>query len=174
MSNIGILPTMHAVSPQSETHYNPLSHTEERAGYLLGCDGMATALIYATNLITKSNIALAKYISKNAGTDIFNLKDLMRLNLDAYDTIIFGSSNINGKPDKLVQEFIETNKDVLSSKKKLLYVVCLKEHEKMDEQAKAIAEELGFSEVFIIHKWGEEKNESGFSSEVDAFIEKLR
>jgi menaquinone-dependent protoporphyrinogen IX oxidase len=135
---------------------------------------MAKALIYATNLLTRSNVALAKYISKNANTDIFNLKDLMRLNLDAYDTIIFGTSNMNGKPDKLVQEFIETNKSVLSSKKTCLYVVCLKEDEKTDEQAKAVAQQLGFSEAFLIHKRGEATNESGFSSEVDAFIEKLR
>jgi menaquinone-dependent protoporphyrinogen IX oxidase len=135
---------------------------------------MAKALIYATNFMTRNNILLAKYISKNAGTDIFNLKDLMRLNLDAYDTIIFGTANINGKPDKLVGEFILNNKEVLASKKLYLYVICSKDDEKTDEQVKHIAEELGIKDVSKVHKKGEEKDEAGFSTDVDAFIEKVR
>ena len=134
---------------------------------------MAKAVIYATTFLTKGNIAYAKYISKNAKTDIFNLKDLMRLNLDAYDTIIFGTANNNGKADKLVEEFVQNNQDVLSKKKKFLYVLCSKDDEKTEEQIKAIAQELGVADAVCIPKKSEEMNESGYPAALDDFIAKL-
>ena len=146
---------------------------EHQALIKAGCDGMAKALIFATSFMTKGNIPIAKYISKNAQTDIFNLKDLMRLNLDAYDTIIFGTANNGGKADKLVAEFVQNNQDVLSKKKKFLYVLSAKNDEKTQEQANAIAAELGVDDAFVIPKKEEEMNESGFPSSVDRFIELL-
>jgi len=85
--------------------------------------------------MTKGNIPIAKYISKSAGTDIFNLKDLSKLNLEAYDTIIFGTANNGGKADKMVAEFVQNNQDVLGNKRKFLYVLCAKNDEKNQEQA---------------------------------------
>ncbi len=135
---------------------------------------MAKALIFATSLLTKKKYTpIAKYISKNANTDIFDLKDLMRLNLDAYDTIIFGSANNGGKADKLVAEFVSTNQDVLAGKKKHLYVLISKDNEKEQAEAAAVAEELGMSDVFCIPLKSEETNESGYPAAIDEFVSKL-
>jgi menaquinone-dependent protoporphyrinogen IX oxidase len=134
---------------------------------------MAKAVIYATSFMTKGNIPYAKYIAKNGKTDIFNLKDLMRLNLDAYDTIIFGTANNGGKADKLVAEFVQNNQDVLSKKTKYLYVLCSKDDEKTEEQVKMIAQELGVADAVCIPKKSEEMNESGMPAALDDFIAKL-
>lgn len=135
---------------------------------------MAKALIFATGLLTKKKYTpIAKYISRNAKTDIFDLKDLMRLNLDAYDTIIFGSNNNGGKADKLVAEFVSNNQDVLAGKKKYLYVLISKDGEKEQAEAAAIAEELGLNDAFCIPFKAEETNESGFASVIDDFIAKI-
>ncbi len=139
----------------------------------MGFDGMEKALIFATTFLTKGNAEIAKYISRNAGTDIFNLKDLMRLNLDRYGTIVFGTANNSGKPDKLIAEFVETNKDVLDKKKKYLYVLCSKDDEKTMEQVSAIAEQLGIADAVCIPKKAEEMNDSGYPVVVDDFIAKL-
>ena len=136
-------------------------------------DGMAKALIFATGLLTKGNIPIAKYISSKADTDLFNLKDLMRLNLDAYDTIIFGTANNSGCPDKLVKEFVEQNTEALSKKKTYLYVLVSKEDEKTEDQVKAIAEQLGVADVVCLNKKSEDLNGSGFPSAVDDFIAQL-
>jgi len=134
---------------------------------------MAKALIFATGLLTKSNIPIAKYISKQANTDIFNLKDLSRLNLDAYDTIIFGTANNSGTPDRLVKEFVDNNKDVLETKKKYLYVLVTKEDEKTAEQIDSIAKALDVPDVVCFNKKSEDLNASGFPSAVDDFIATL-
>ncbi len=135
---------------------------------------MAKALIFATSLLTKKKYTpIAKYISKNANTDIFDLKDLMRLNLDAYDTIIFGSANNGGKADKLVAEFVSTNQDVLAGKKKHLYVLISKDNEKEQAEAAAVAEERGMSDVFCSPLKSEETNESGYPAAIDEFVSKL-
>lgn len=132
---------------------------------------MAKAVIFATSFMTKKKYTpIAKYISKNAQTDIFDLKDLMRLNLDAYDTIIFGSADNGGKADKLVAEFVQTNQDMLAKKKKYLYVLASKPGEKEEANAKAIGEELGISEVFLIPLKSEAMNESGYPGELDSMI----
>lgn len=134
---------------------------------------MAKALIYATGLLSKSNMPIAKYISSKANTDIFNLKDLMRLNLDAYDTIILGTANNTGSPDKLVKEFVTNNKEAIESKKTYLYVIISKEDEKTEEQVKSIAESLGVADVVCFNKKSEQMNGSGIPAAVDDFIAKL-
>ena len=132
---------------------------------------MAKAVIFATSFMTKKKYTpIAKYVSKNAQTDIFDLKDLMRLNLDAYDTIIFGSADNGGKADKLVAEFIQTNQDMLAKKKKYLYVLASKLGEKEEANAQAIGEELGISDVFLIPLKSESMNESGYPGELDSMI----
>jgi len=135
---------------------------------------MAKAVIFATSFMTKKKYTpIAKYISKNAKTDIFDLKDLMRLNLDAYDTIIFGSANNGGKADKLVSEFVQNNQDVLAKKTKHLYVLINKVSEKEQQEALKIGEELGIKDVCCIPMKSEETNESGYAKELDGFISSL-
>ncbi len=130
---------------------------------------MTIALIYTTGLL-KTNMPLAKYISKQAKTDIFNLKDLSRLNLEAYDTILFGTANKSGKPDQPVLDFIGANKDVLKNKKLMLYVTVNDLSDKSLEQAQAIAEIMGIENPVCLPKKGEGDS---FAPEVDAFIATL-
>ena len=134
---------------------------------------MAKALIYATSFLTKSNGEIAKYISKQAKTDIFNLKDLSRLNLEAYDTVIFGTANNSGNPDKLVSDFVQNNKDTLSKKKLYLYILVSKEDEKTESQIEGIAHNLGIADAVCFNKKAEDLNGSGFPAAVDDFIAKL-
>lgn len=135
---------------------------------------MGKALIFATGFLTKKKYTpIAKYISKNAQTDIFDLKDLMRLNLDAYDTIIFGSNNNGGKADKLLAEFVAENQGILAGKKKYLYVLISKDDEKERAEAAAVAQELGLDDAFCIPMKSEEKNESGFAPAIDDFIARI-
>ncbi len=131
---------------------------------------MAKAVIFATSFLTKKKYTpIAKYISRNANTDIFDLKDLMRLNLDAYDTIIFGSADNAGKADKLVAEFVQNNKDVLSKKKLYLYVVTKADGEKDQADAQAIAKELEVADVFCAPI----KSEADIEPVMNDFISKL-
>jgi len=131
---------------------------------------MAKALIYTTGLL-KTNMPLAKHIAKEAKTDIFNLKDLSRLNLEAYDTIIFGTANHGGKPDQPVLDFANANADVLKKKKLMLYVVVSDMGEKSIQQADAIAETMGIPGPVCLPKKGEAGEE--FAAEVEAFIKSL-
>jgi len=130
---------------------------------------MTTALIYTTGLL-KTNMPLAKYISKQAKTDIFNLKELSRLNLEAYDTILFGTANKSGKPEQPVLDFITNNADTLKSKKLMLYVTVSDMSEKSIQQAQAIAELMGIENPVCLPKKGEGDS---FAPEVDAFIATL-
>lgn len=135
---------------------------------------MAKAIIYKAGFLEKkTNMAVAKYISKNAKTDIFNLKDLSRLNLDAYDTIIFGTANKGGKADDLVQQFVEGNKDTLSKKKLKLYVLCGTESDKCADQVKSISDALGIPDPVCFYMKKEDVNEAGLPADIDKYIATL-
>ncbi|MBE6528634.1 MAG: hypothetical protein E7Z64_05685 [Thermoplasmata archaeon] len=134
---------------------------------------MPKALIYTAGMLSKGNSEVAKYISDKGKTDIFNLKDLMRLNLDAYDTVIFGTGNNGGNPDRLVMEFMHNNMDALINKKKYLYVVVSKDDEKTGEQVQKIGKDLGVPDVVSFNKRSEDMNNFGMPSSVDDFISGL-
>ena len=133
---------------------------------------MGKAVIYATGL-TKTTQPLAKYIAKELGADLFNLKDLMRLDLSGYETIVFGTAGHGTTADKLITQFIEENRDTLTQKKLHLFVLTKNVGEKAEQEANAIADSLGLPEVVFFNKKAEEVNECGFPVEVDEFISKL-
>ena len=133
---------------------------------------MGKAVIYATGL-TKSTQALAVYIAKQTGSDIFNLKDLMRLNLTDYDEIVFGTSVHGAAADKLVMEFVDQNREVLSKKKLHLFVLTKSTGEKAEQECDAMAQLLGVPDAVYFNKKAEEMNEAGFPAAVDEFIAKL-
>ena len=133
---------------------------------------MGKAIVYATGL-TKNTKNLAQYISRKAGTDIFNLKELSKLDLSSYDTVIFGTGVHAGKPYKQVTEFIENNRDALNGKKLYLFISCMYNDEKGDNQCEKIATDLGIPDAVYFNKKAEEMNEDGFPVAVDDFIARL-
>lgn len=131
-----------------------------------------TAIIYATGM-TKNTKKVAEYIASKIGADKFNLKDLMRIDISGYDRIIFGTGIHAGKPYKQVKEFIENNKDALAGKQVKLFISCMYNGEKGDNQCKAISEELGIPDAVYFNKKSEEMNEAGFPKAIDDYIAKL-
>ena len=49
---------------------------------------MGKAVIYATE-ITKNTKKLAEYIAKSTGAEIFNLKEITKIDVSGFDEIIF-------------------------------------------------------------------------------------
>ena len=133
---------------------------------------MGIAVIYATKL-TKHTKAAAEYIAKRLGADIFNLKDLTRIDISGYDTIIFGTGIHAGKPYKPVVEFIQNNKDALEEKRKFLFIECMYNGEKGEAQRAKVSEELGISDSVFFNTKSEKMNEAGFPEEIDEFISRI-
>ena len=133
---------------------------------------MGKAVIYATGM-TKNTKKLATYIAGKIGADIFNLKEITRIDISGYDEIIFGTGVHAGKPYKQVKDFIETNKGALADKKLHLFISCMYNDEKGDKQCEAIANDFGIPDAVYFNKKADEMNDAGFPAAVDAFIEKL-
>ncbi len=132
-----------------------------------------TAIIYASGM-TKNTMKVAKYISKRAGTDIFNLKQLTKIDLSGYDTVVFGTGIHAGKPYKPVVDFIEANRAVLADKRLRLFIVCMYDGEKGDNQCVAVSDMLGIPDAVYFNKKADEMNEAGFPKAVDDFADGLR
>ena len=82
---------------------------------------MGKAVIYATG-ITKNTKKLAEYIAKSTGAEIFNLKEITKIDVSGFDEIIFGTGIHAGKPYKPAKEFIDNNKEALAGKKLFLFI----------------------------------------------------
>ncbi len=114
----------------------------------------------------------AKYIAKELNADVFDLKKQTIINLGEYDHVIFGTGIHAGKPYRQLVDFLENNKDQLSGKKESLFVCCKFDAEKGEEQIKKVSEELGVKDAFFFAGKGE-KNEEGFETGVDDFINEM-
>ncbi len=133
---------------------------------------MGKVVIYATGM-TKNTKKLAEYIARGSGADIFNLKEMTRIDLSGYDTVIFGTGIHAGKPYKQVVEFIENNQDALVGKRLHLFISCMYNDEKGDNQCQAVSEALGINDAVYFNKKAEEMNEAGFPVAVDEYIANL-
>ncbi len=131
------------------------------------------AVIYATGL-TKNTKTIAEYIARRLGADIFNLKELSTLNLEGFDTIVFGTGIHAGKPYAPLVKFLENNKETLNEKRLYLFLTCMYNGEKGDKQCAAVSEKLGLSDAVYFNKKSAEKNESGIPTAVDDFIARLQ
>ena len=131
-----------------------------------------SAVIYATG-ITKNTKNVAEYIAKKTGSDVFNLKEITLINMDEYDTIIFGTGIHAGKPYKPLVEFLDKNKDNLNGKKLHLFIECMYNGEKGDKQRDAVAEMLGIHDAVYFNKKAEEMNDAGLPAAVDDYIARL-
>ena len=133
---------------------------------------MGIAVIYATGM-TKNTKKLATYIAGKIGADIFNLKEITKIDISGYDEIVFGTGVHAGKPYKQVKEFIEENKEALAGKKLFLFISCMYNDEKGDKQCETISNDFGISNAVYFNKKADEMNEAGFPAAVDDFISKL-
>lgn len=134
---------------------------------------MGTAIIYATGM-TKHTKQVADYMARQLKADIFNLKDITRIDMKDYDTVIFGTGVHAGKPYKPVREFLEANRQALAGKRLVLFIECMYNGEKGDAQRDRIAEELGIPEAVYFNSKGDEMNEAGLPKAVDEFLARLR
>lgn len=131
-----------------------------------------SAVIYATGM-TKNTKKVAEYIAKKTESDIFNLKEITLINMDEYDSIIFGTGIHAGKPYKPLVEFLDKNKDNLNGKKLHLFIECMYNGEKGDKQRDAVAEMLGIHDAVYFNKKADEMNDAGLPAAVDDYIARL-
>ena len=131
-----------------------------------------SAVIYATGM-TKNTKQVAEYIARKTGSDIFNLKEITLINMDEYDSVIFGTGIHAGKPYKPLVEFLDKNKDNLNGKKLHLFIECMYNGEKGDKQRDAVAEMLGIHDAVYFNKKADEMNDAGLPAAVDEFIARL-
>lgn len=133
---------------------------------------MGIAIIYATGF-TKHTKEVADYMARELKADIFNLKQITKINMTDYDTVLFGTGVHAGKPYKPLVEFLEANRDNLAGKRTYLFIECMYNEEKGDAQCAKIAEQLGISDAVYFNTKGCEMNEAGFPVAVDEFIARL-
>lgn len=129
-----------------------------------------TAVIYSSTL--GKTRKTGDYIALGLGADKFDLKKQSVINLSEYKRIIFGTYIHSGKPSKALIEFMETNKNQLTNKKLFLYICCRNEGEKGAEQCQNVSKSFDIADAVFFPGKGE-KNEEGFTEDVDAYIERL-
>jgi menaquinone-dependent protoporphyrinogen oxidase len=130
------------------------------------------AVIFASSLTGKTR-KTGKYISEELGADLFDLKKQTIINISGYRKIVFGTGIHNGKPYAPLVKFLEDNKDEIAKKKTSLYICCMYDDEKGENQCEKISEQLGIPNAVFFSGKGE-KNEAGFENIVDDFIAKQR
>lgn len=133
---------------------------------------MGAAVIYATGM-TKHTKAAAEYIAGKLKADTFNLKQITKIDISGYDTIVFGTGIHAGKPYKQVVDFIKDNKSALEGKKTYLFIECIYNGEKGEAQCKKVSEELGIKDAIFLNTKGPDMNEAGFPKAIDDFIAKI-
>ena len=133
---------------------------------------MGIAIIYATGM-TKHTKTVAEYMARELKADIFNLKEITKINVTDYDTVLLGTGIHAGKPYKPLVQYLDNNRDALKGKKVYLFIECKYNDEKGDAQRDRVAEELGIKDAVYFNSKGCEMNEAGVPVAVDEFIAKL-
>ncbi|MGC9374429.1 MAG: flavodoxin domain-containing protein [Bacteroidales bacterium] len=97
---------------------------------------METAIIYATKhgCTDKCAHTLANELNNNAL--LINLDVSTNVNLDEFNTVIIGGSIHAGSMNRKIKKYIDKNMNMLPSKKTGLFICCMEEGEKAQEQFK--------------------------------------
>lgn len=95
---------------------------------------MKTAMIYASKhgCTDKCAHTLANELNNNAA--LINLDVSTEVNLDEFNTVIIGGSIHAGSMNRKIKKFIDKNIEMLQSKKTGLFICCMEEGEKAQEQ----------------------------------------
>lgn len=130
------------------------------------------AVIYATG-ITKNTKKVAEYIAARTGGDVFNLKEITRIDTSGYDTLVFGTGIHAGKPYKPLVEYLDGNKEALAGKRLFLFILCMYNAEKGDAQRDAVAQQLGIHHAVYFNRKCDDMNDDGMPRAVDDFVKGL-
>ncbi|OGF44688.1 MAG: hypothetical protein A2452_07850 [Candidatus Firestonebacteria bacterium RIFOXYC2_FULL_39_67] len=96
---------------------------------------MSTVILYSTRHgAAKKCAELLKF--KIFGSEIVDIKNNPGFDVSSYDTVIIGGSIRAGRAKKELRKFCEKKKEVLLKKKLGLYICCMSEGEKAEEQIK--------------------------------------
>ncbi|MCQ2071190.1 MAG: flavodoxin domain-containing protein [archaeon] len=130
---------------------------------------MTTAIIYAsTNGNTK---AVAEYIAGKTGGKAVDVKNADTLDLNDYDTVVIGGRVWAGSLPGALVKYIENNKNTIEGKNRALFLCCIYNGEKGQNQCDKIASELGFEKHDYFNKGKKIVLEPG--NKVDDFISRL-
>lgn len=94
---------------------------------------MKTLIVFGSKY--GSTEACAKALRNHIGEDceVININNIKNITLNKYENIIIGSPVYIGKFDKLIKEFIETNKNELMNKKLGIFICCMSKGDKINE-----------------------------------------
>lgn len=95
---------------------------------------MKIAIIFATSRGTTEKAVHMLRNHLQHDVDVFNLKSKPTINLDAYDAIILGSSIHAGTIQAKIKKFMEANLSSLTGKKLGLFLCCMEQGEKAQQQ----------------------------------------
>ena len=115
----------------------------------------------------------AEYITGSLDADLCDLKKGTP-SVDGYGTVIFGSGIYAGRMSKSMRTFIEINKEKLEGRTVAVFVCCMFDGQKAEDQLIAATEFMGNVAVraFMSSK---KKSKDGVNADAaDAFVAKIR
>ena len=130
-----------------------------------------TAVIYSS--FAGKTRKIANYIAGKLNADIFDLKVQSNIDLSGFSRIIVGTGVHAGRPYSRVTKFIEENRSLLNDKEVVLFISCLYNGERAENQCSEITKEYDLSNS-VFFSTRSEKNEAGLSKDVDVFIERMK
>jgi menaquinone-dependent protoporphyrinogen IX oxidase len=131
-----------------------------------------TAVIYSSGFGSNAG-DIGEYIAESLNADVFDLKKQTLINMQAYRRVIFGTGLQLGKPAAALVTFLEANQEQLQGKKLSLFVACSGAEDKCAKQCEKASEILGIADA-VPFNGKAERNEQGFDTRVDGFIDGRR
>ena len=130
-----------------------------------------TAIIYSS--FAGKTRKVASYIAVKLNADIFDLKVQSNIDLSGFSRVIIGTGVHAGRPYSRVTKFIEDNRSELNDKEVVLFISCMYNGERAENQCSDITKDYDLSNS-VFFSTRSEKNEAGLSKDVDAFIERMK
>ena len=130
-----------------------------------------TAVIYSS--FAGKTRKIDKYIAESLDADIFDLKVQSNIDLSGFSRVIIGTGVHAGRPYSRVTKFIEDNRSELNDKEVVLFISCMYNGERAENQCSDITKDYDLSNS-VFFSTRSEKNEAGLSKDVDVFIERMK
>lgn len=104
---------------------------------------MKAVVIYSS--VAGNTKAVAEYIANKTGGAAVSIKDAKPLDLDGYDTVIFGSRVHAGSIKKTIIDFANANREAMNGMKQAFFCCSMYDGEKGEKQVAKAAQALGIS-----------------------------
>ena len=130
-----------------------------------------TAIIYSS--FAGKTRKVANYIAGKLNADIFDLKVQSNIDLSGFSRVIIGTGVHAGRPYSRVTKFIEDNRSELNDKEVVLFISCMYNGERAENQCSDITKDYDLSNS-VFFSTRSEKNGAGLSKDVDVFIERMK